>query len=61
MSTDSNVPVDAYEIVDIASRMAQELQDYADAAVAAGSAIAATQALVDEWESLYQRLPDGVK
>jgi len=41
------------ELLDIASRMAQELQEICDDARQAGCSLESTQALVDEYEKEY--------
>ena len=41
------------ELLDIATRMAQELQDICDDAIQAGSQLPSTQGLVNEWETEY--------
>ena len=45
------------ELIDIASRMAQELQDFIDEAVDAGceNPFPGTAALIEEWETAYRR------
>jgi hypothetical protein len=43
------------DLVHIGCKMAQELQDYIDAAEESGSDAAATKALLDEWEDIYNR------
>lgn len=50
--TSSNNP----ELLDIATRMAQELQDMIDEAERAGckNPLAGTQALLDEWETAFK-------
>lgn len=46
------------EIIDIASRMGQELQDMIDEAEAAGckNPLPGTKALLDEWEATYKKI-----
>ena len=45
--------LDPEELLDIASRMAQELQEICDDAIHCGSSLPSTQALVDEYENDY--------
>jgi len=45
--------LDPDELLDIASRMAQELQEICDDAIESGSSLPSTQALVDEYENDY--------
>lgn len=44
------------QIIEMATRMAQELQDFIADAEQAGSSLPGTQALVDEWEELYKEI-----
>lgn len=44
------------ELMDIAERMAQELRDYADAAVDSGSMEPGTEALLEEFDSLWRQV-----
>lgn len=45
------------ELIDIASRMAQELQDFIDEAEQSGceNPFPGTRTLIDEWEAIYKR------
>lgn len=43
------------ELLEIATRMAQELQDFIGDAEACGSSLPGTKSLVDEWETAYQK------
>ena len=45
------------ELFDMTVRMADELQDYINAAEDAGSEVPSTQELMDEWDALYKRTP----
>ncbi|MBL3601595.1 MAG: hypothetical protein JMN25_17315 [gamma proteobacterium endosymbiont of Lamellibrachia anaximandri] len=47
------------DVIDIASRMAQDLQDYVDEAKEGGSSVEGTQELVDEWEQIYAEVNRG--
>ena len=41
--------------LEVGTRMAQELQEFIDAGEEAGCSMAATQALLDDWEAAYKR------
>lgn len=45
------------ELFEMCVRMADDLQDYANAAEEAGDSAPATQQILDEWQQLYQRSP----
>ena len=43
------------EMIDVASRMAQELQDFCDEAEAAGSPLPGVLELINYWEMIYSK------
>ena len=55
--------VTEHELIEIACRMAQELQEFIGDAQESGceNALPGTQALVDEWESIYRRTDESWK
>tara|TARA_R110002096_G_scaffold172484_10_gene346215 strand:+ start:224 stop:472 length:249 start_codon:yes stop_codon:yes gene_type:complete len=45
------------ELFDMCIRMADDLQEYVNAAEEAGSSAPATQEILDDWNGLYRRSP----
>jgi len=55
MGIQQDKPVNQDDLVEIAERMSQELQDFVDAANEAGSPLEGTKALLDEWNEAFAR------
>ncbi|MBE9538506.1 MAG: hypothetical protein IMF06_05445 [Proteobacteria bacterium] len=53
--TDENTEPTNDELLDIGALMAQEIQDFIDAAEEAGCSMAGPKELLDEWEKLWRR------
>jgi len=55
MGIQQGKPVNQDDLVEIAERMSQELQEFIDAADEAGSPLEGTKALLDEWNEAFAR------